>query len=73
MCACGAGDERLCLPFFIDEAPLIGGIDFFAAYEPHELYLLEVCSQGLEIHAYTHRFRERMARKPKHLFPFFKC
>lgn len=54
----------------IDERPVFGGIDFLATYEPHELYLLEVCSQGLSIHAYTHYFMERMARKPRHLLPF---
>jgi len=54
---------------FIDEAPVIGGLDQLGVYSPHELYLVEVYSQGLEIRAYTHMFRERMARRPMALIP----
>lgn len=54
---------------FIDEVPLIGGLDYLTTYRPHELYLLEVYARGLEIRAYTHNFMERMAVKPVALFP----
>lgn len=54
---------------YIDEAPVIGGLDQLATYRPHELHLVEVYSSGLEIRAYTHRFMERMARRPVLLIP----
>ena len=54
---------------YIDEALLIGGLDFLTTYMPHELHLVEVYSQGLVIRAYTHQFMERMARHPIVLTP----
>lgn len=54
---------------YIDEAPVIGGADMLASYRPHDLYLVEIYSQGLEIRAYTHNFMERMARRPVALIP----
>ncbi len=54
---------------YIDEAPVIGGLDQLQSYQPHDLYLIEVYSLGLEIRAYTHQFMERMARRPMALIP----
>jgi hypothetical protein len=54
---------------YIDEIPLLGGFDQLATYQPHELYMLEIYSQGQEIRAYTHQFMERMARRPVALIP----
>lgn len=54
---------------YIDEAPVIGGLDQLQSYQPHDLYLIEVYSLGQEIRAYTHQFMERMARRPVALIP----
>ena len=54
---------------YIDEAPVIGGLDQLGTYRPYELYLVEVYSRGSEIRAYTHQFMDRMARRPMALFP----
>lgn len=54
---------------YIDEAPIIGGLEFLAMFRPYELYLVEVYSSGLEIRAYTHWFVERMAARPRGLWP----
>lgn len=54
---------------YIDEAPIPGGLEQLASYQPHDLYLVEVYGQGLEIRAYTHLFMERMARRPMALVP----
>ena len=56
---------------FIDEAPTIGGLDNLGTYRPYELYMIEVYSSGAEIHAYTHNFMERAARRPFALIPVF--
>jgi hypothetical protein len=55
---------------YIDEMPAFGALDQLESYRPHELYLVEVYSRGQEIRAYTHRFMERMARRPMALIPF---
>ena len=54
---------------YIDEAPAIGGLDQLATYRPHELYMVEVFSSGLQIRAYTHHFIESMVRRPRSLMP----
>ena len=54
---------------YIDEAPIIGGLDFLASFRPYELYLIEVYSSGLEVRAYTHWYMERMAGNPRMVFP----
>ena len=60
---------RLTAPrVYIDEMPTFG-VDQLGTYRPHELYLLEVYSQGREIRAYTHQFMDRMARRPMALIP----
>jgi hypothetical protein len=54
---------------YIDEAPIPGGLEQLATYQPHDLYLVEVYAEGQEIRAYTHLFMERMARRPMALVP----
>jgi len=54
---------------YIDEMPVIGGLDQLVMYKPYDLYLVEVYSRGLEIRAYTHQFMDRMARRPIALIP----
>ncbi len=54
---------------YIDEARIMGGLEFLAMFRPYELYLVEVYSSGLEIRAYTHWFVERMAARPRKLWP----
>jgi hypothetical protein len=54
---------------YIDEAPIIGSIEVLGTFRPYELYLVEVYSGGLEIRAYTHWYMERMAARPRVLFP----
>ena len=53
---------------YIDEAPIIGGLEALATFRPYELYLIEVYSAGLEIRAYAHWYMERMAARPRMLF-----
>lgn len=61
---------RLVAPrVYIDEAPILGGLDHLASYQPYDLYLVEVYSSGQEIRAYTHQFMDRMARREIALLP----
>lgn len=53
----------------IDEVPAIGGLDQLALYNPQDLYLLEVYSQGRMIRAYTEDFMGRHAKRAGKLFP----
>lgn len=43
---------------YIDEFPAAGGLDQLAAYQPHELYMVEVYGGGRHIRAYTSWFME---------------
>ncbi|MDZ7778550.1 MAG: carboxypeptidase regulatory-like domain-containing protein [Gemmatimonadota bacterium] len=54
---------------YVDEMPVIGGLDQLATYQPYDLYLVEVYGRGLEIRAYTHQFMERMAHRAVALIP----
>ena len=54
---------------FIDEARVLGGLEFLAMMKPYELYQIEVFSGGAEIRAYTHWYMERMAEQPRLLWP----
>lgn len=47
---------------WIDEAPVVGGMDYLRTFRPHELYMVEVYAGGRQIRAYTPRFMERAAR-----------
>ncbi|MEX2466335.1 MAG: carboxypeptidase regulatory-like domain-containing protein [Gemmatimonadota bacterium] len=61
---------RLVAPrVYIDEVPIMGGLDHLASFQPYDLYLVEVYSSGQEIRAYTHLFMDRMAHRETALFP----
>ena len=68
--ACVLRRGRLVEPrVFVDEMPVIGGLEQLATYRPYDLYLVEVYGRGLEVRLYTHQFMERMARRPVALMP----
>lgn len=54
---------------YIDEIPVIGGLDVLESYPTAQIYALEVYSQGAEIRAYTYGFMQRMAERPMALIP----
>lgn len=47
---------------WIDEAPMIGGMDYLRTFRPHELYMVEVYAGGRQIRAYTPQFMEQAAK-----------
>ena len=68
--ACVLRRGRLVEPrVYVDEMPVIGGLNQLATYRPYDLYLVEVFGRGLEVRLYTHQFMERMARRPVALMP----
>lgn len=54
---------------YIDEAPLVAGLDGLENYPTAQVYLMEVYSYGTEIRAYTYAFMQRMAERPIALAP----
>lgn len=46
---------------YLDEAPLLGGLEYLETLEPWELHMIEVYGGGSHIRAYTPRFMERAA------------
>ena len=48
---------------YVDEMPVIGGLDYLEVLRPHELYMVEVYGQGRHIRVYTNHFMERAAKK----------
>lgn len=46
---------------YIDEAPVLGGLDYLASYKPHELHRVEIYGRGRHIRVYTAWFMERAA------------
>lgn len=55
---------------YLDETPLICGLDVLASYHPSELFLVEYYVGGQpQIRAYTRDFVERLGRRPRALFP----
>lgn len=67
---CVSRRGRLVAPrVYIDEVPIMGGLDHLASFQPYDLYLVEVYSSGQEIRAYTHLFMDRMAHRAMALFP----
>lgn len=55
---------------WLDEAPLLGGLDYLAMFQPHELYMVEVYGAGRHIRAYTNHYMERAANRRLHPIPF---
>lgn len=47
---------------WVDEVPLIGGIDYLDMMRPYELYMVEIYAGGRQIRAYTTGFMERAAK-----------
>lgn len=47
---------------YVDEMPVIGGLDYLDVLRPHELYMVEVYGQGRHIRVYTNHFMERAAK-----------
>lgn len=52
---------------WVDEAPVIGGLDYLQSFEPWEFHMIEVYAGGRHIRAYTPHFMERAAKT--RLFP----
>ena len=48
---------------YLDEAPVLGGLEFLNHFAPHELYMIEVYGGGQHIRAYTPQFMERAAKQ----------
>jgi len=58
---------RLAEPIvYVDEVPVIGGMEYLEAIQPHELYMIEVYGAGRHIRAYTPQFMERAAKQRLH-------
>jgi len=47
---------------YIDEVPVLGGMDFLDTMRPSDLYMVEVYAHGAEIRAYTTAFMARAAK-----------
>lgn len=47
---------------YIDEAPMLDGLNALQNYSPHEFHMIEVYQRGRHIRAYTHAFMERASR-----------
>jgi len=54
---------------FIDEVPIMAGLEVLESYSPSEIYLVEVFDGGRVIRAYTYPFMGRMAKKPMSFLP----
>lgn len=74
----GVDYDRLCTPrrgsvrpvdVCLDDVPLWSGIDVLEAYDPAELYLVEVYDRGQEIRIYTRYFVEERLRTGRRLAP----
>ena len=48
---------------YIDEAPMLGGLDYLDSMYPWELYMVEIYGGGRHIRAYTPAFMERAAKQ----------
>ena len=50
---------------YIDELPIMGGLEVLSSYHPSEFHSIEVFGQGATIRAYTYAFVERTAVRPR--------
>ena len=55
---------------WVDEAPVMGGLEYLESMAPHELYMVEVYGAGRAIRAYTPQFMERAAESRLRPIPF---
>lgn len=46
---------------YVDEFPVVGGMEYLETLQPHELYMVEVYGGGRHIRAYTPQFMEQAA------------
>ena len=47
---------------YVDEAPMLDGLNALQNYSPHEFHMIEVYQRGRHIRAYTHTFMERASK-----------
>jgi hypothetical protein len=50
---------------YIDELPIMGGLEVLESYHPSEFHSIEVFGDGATIRAYTYAFMEKMAIRPR--------
>jgi hypothetical protein len=48
---------------YLDEVPVLAGLEYLDTFAPHELYMIEIYGRGRHIRAYTPRFMERAAKQ----------
>lgn len=48
---------------YVDEMPMLGGLEYLAHIPPYELHMIEVYGNGRHIRAYTPQFMERAAKQ----------
>ena len=54
---------------YINEVPVLGGLDYLESYSPSDLYMIESYGHGAEIRAYTMGFMARAAKTNLHPIP----
>jgi hypothetical protein len=67
-CVIGRRGEPVVPRVYIDELPIPDGLEVLRSYGPSEFYSIEVFGTAT-IRAYTHRFVEQRARRPRLLIP----
>jgi hypothetical protein len=50
---------------YVDELPMMAGLEVLASYHPSELHSIEVFNEGATIRAYTYEFMQKMAVRPR--------
>jgi hypothetical protein len=55
---------------YVDEMPVMGGLDYLDTFAPWDLYMIEIYGRGQHIRAYTHHYMERVAKLRLHPLPF---
>lgn len=62
--------RRVAPVVYVDEHPVLGGLDYLDTLRPHELYLVEIYGWGQHIRVYTKHFMEWAARTRLQPIPF---
>lgn len=68
LCAVVRGRVRP-VSVYVDEMPMLGGLDFLSMVQPQELHLVEVYYSQGHVRVYTEGFMERTGRRPMALMP----
>jgi len=55
---------------YVDEMPIMGGLEYLDTFAPYDLYMIEIYGRGQHIRAYTHHYMERVAKLRLHPLPF---